>query len=129
MGLEHVNITVRDLDESSAFYCTLLGGRISWEGTAVNMTRTVRAAHVELPDRSYISMFERESGERAPYDYAPPGINHIGFVIDDLAEARDRLRQLACAVEKEASYAPGKRIYLFDPNGIEIELVEYEDVA
>jgi catechol 2,3-dioxygenase-like lactoylglutathione lyase family enzyme len=122
--LEHVNMTVRDVEESIAFYCHLLYGTVSWRGTALNMQKTVPAAHVRL-EAGYLSMFEREAGERAPYDYAPPGINHIGFVVDDLPATRRRLADLGVKIEKEADYEPGLRLYCFDPNGIELELVAY----
>ncbi len=125
MRLEHVNMTVRDLEESIAFYKELLHGEVSWRGKAVNMTKTVAAAHVRIDD-AYISMFEREGGERAIYDYAPPGINHIGFVINDLDATRATLVALGVTIEKEADYEPGVRLYIFDPNGIELELVSYE---
>ena len=124
MYLEHVNMTVRDLEESIAFYCELLDGTVSWRGTALNMQQTVPAAHVRL-ERGYISMFEREVGDRAPYDYGPPGLNHIGFVVEDLPTMRARLAQLGVEIEKEAEYEPGMRLYCFDPNGIELELVAY----
>ena len=124
MYLEHVNVTVRDLEESVAFYCELLGGVVSWRGKALNMNKVVPAAHVKLSS-GYLSMFECERGGSAVYDYAPPGINHIGFVVDDLAQTRSRLESLGVNVEKEADYSPGVRLYVFDPNGIELELVGY----
>jgi len=124
MQLEHVNMTVKDLEESVHFYCELLDGEVSWRGKALNMKGVVPAAHVRLGS-GYLSMFEREHGERAPYDYGPPGINHIGFVIDDLGATRSRLAALGTPIEKEADYEPGMRLYVFDPNGIEIELVSY----
>jgi glyoxylase I family protein len=124
MYLEHINMTVRNVEESVRFYCTLLGGEVSWRGTATNMNKVVPAAHVRMGD-DYISMFERESGERAIHDYGPPGINHVGFVIDDLSETRARLAELETEIVMEADYAPGYRLYAFDPNGIELELVHY----
>ena len=126
MYLEHVNMTVRDLEESIHFYCELLGGVISWKGTALNMRRTVPAAHVKLAG-GYISMFEREHGERAHYDYAPPGVNHVGFVVDDLSRVRSKLSEMGVPIEKEADYEPGSRLYIFDPSGIELELVAYDE--
>ena len=124
MYLEHVNMTVREIEESLAFYCDLLGGAVSWRGTAENMNKTVPAAHVRLKS-GYISMFECERDGSASYDYAPPGINHIGFVVDDLAETRAKLDSLGIKIESEADYTPGVRVYIFDPNGIELELVGY----
>lgn len=67
MHLEHVNLTVRDLDRSIAFYRDLLDLRVRWKG---------------------------------PID-------------------ADRLGAL------EADYEPGRRIYFLDPDGHEVELVEY----
>ena len=124
MQLEHVNMTVKDLEESVHFYCELLDGEVSWRGKALNMKGVVPAAHVRLR-AGYLAMFEREHGERAPYDYGPPGLNHIGFVIDDLASTRGRLERLGTPIAKEADYEPGVRLYVFDPNGIELELVSY----
>ena len=91
----------------------------------MNMTRTVPAAHVRLDERTYISMFERENGERAAYDYGPPGVNHVGIVVEDLADIRRRLSRLGVGIEKEADYPPGHRLYVFDPNGVELEIVSY----
>jgi catechol 2,3-dioxygenase-like lactoylglutathione lyase family enzyme len=48
--LEHVNITVSNLDRSIAFYCNLLGLEVRWQGT-------VRAAHIG-DKRHYLAMFE-----------------------------------------------------------------------
>ena len=124
MVIEHVNMTVRDLDESIEFYCALFDGEVSWQGTATNMTGPVRAAHVRFGD-DYFSLFEKERGERAAYDYGPPGINHIGLVVQDLDAIRKKLAALHTPVEKEADYEPGHRLYVFDPNGIELELVQY----
>lgn len=119
-------MTVAELEKSIDFYCDLFNGEVTWRGVAMNMTKTVPAAHVRLDDRTYISMFEKECGDRAPYDYGPPGVNHVGIVVDDLVQTRDRLQQLGVAIEKEADYEPGHRLYVFDPNGIELELVYYE---
>ncbi len=126
MHLEHVNFTVARLEESVDFYCRLFGAEVTWRGTAMNMNRQVPAAHVRFGDNSYVSMFEREYGERAPYDYGPPGVNHVGIVVDDLPAIRRRLAELGVKIEKEADYAPGHRLYVFDPNGIELELVCYQ---
>ena len=58
MFLEHVNITVSDLDRSIAFYCDLLDLEVRWRGTAATSEGTVRAGPrpkrihlVELPSQ------------------------------------------------------------------------------
>ena len=47
------------------------------------------------------------------------------FVVDDLAQTRSKLDTLGIKIENEADYPPGVRLYIFDPNGIELELVGY----
>lgn len=121
MFIEHANLTVSDVGRSAAFYCELFGFRIRWEGT----TRDGRpAAHVG-DDRSYLALFQAASPGRHQFDYTTVGLNHVGFVIEDLDAARERLATLGIRPRMEADYDPGRRLYFLDPDGIEIELVQY----
>ena len=124
MFLEHVNLTVTDLDASVAFYRELLDLRVRWEGHAIGEKGKVRACHVGN-DRVYLALFETEAPDRATSHYGRAGLNHFGFVVDDLDETRRRVTALGAQLHFEAEYEPGRRIYLFDPDGIEIELVQY----
>ncbi|MHC5023127.1 MAG: VOC family protein [Planctomycetota bacterium] len=124
MFLEHVNLTVSDLDRSVDFYSRLLGLRIRWQRAASEDLPA--AAHVG-DERHYIAMFQAAPGTSAPSaDYEAVGLNHFGFVVDDLDAARARLLDLGVNPHSEADYEPGRRLYFFDPDGIEVELVEYE---
>lgn len=124
MFLEHVNLTVTDLDASVAYYSQLLGFRLRWEGQALGDEGPVRAAHVG-DDRVYLALFEAEQPGRAPGQYGRAGVNHFGFVVDDLDQTRERLAELGATPHFEPQYEPGRRLYVFDPDGVEIELVEY----
>lgn len=123
MQLEHVNLTVADLDRSIAFYSTLLDADVRWSRRG---EKESDAAHVG-DDRFYIALFQAAAPERAPdpaYDHV--GFNHFGMVVDDLEEMRNRLAALGIDPSSEADYEPGRRLYFFDPDGIEVELVEYD---
>ena len=125
MLLEHVNLTVSDLEQSVAFYSNLLGLRVRWKGTTSD---GIPAAHVG-DDRSYLALFEAKVAGRAPSDYGAVGLNHFGYVVDDLDAAKRRLAELGAQPHSEQDYEPGRRLYFFDPDGIEVELVQYEQVA
>jgi len=121
MHLEHINLTVSDLDRSIAFYTDLLDLQTRWKGP-IDGERL--GAHIG-DDRSYLAMFEGSTDGPVDHDYSRPGINHFGFIVDDLDDARRRLDRLGATVHLEADYEPGRRIYCFDPDGNEVELVEY----
>ena len=123
MFLEHVNLTVSDLDRSVAFYSQLLGFHTRWQGKAVSGGGFVRAAHIGTDD-CYLALFEARQPGRPLLDYGVPGLNHFGFVVDDLDAAAERLAAVGGQKHMEYDYAPGRRFYCFDPDGIELELVE-----
>ena len=126
MHLEHINLTVSDLQRSAAFYRDLFGYRTRWEGTT-NDGRP--AAHIG-DDHNYIALFQaRETGSVWQRDYGVVGVNHAGFVVDDLDALRERLVALNVTPGEIQDYDPGRRLYFFDPDGIEIELVQYEEAA
>jgi catechol 2,3-dioxygenase-like lactoylglutathione lyase family enzyme len=121
MFLEHVNLTVSDLDRSIAFYCDLLDLHVRWKGP-IDEDRL--GAHVGN-DRSYLALFQAMSDGEVEHDYFRPGINHFGFVVDDVEVARERVARLGAKIHLEADYEPGHRIYVMDPDGHEVELVQY----
>ncbi len=124
MRLEHANLTVQDVDRSTAFYRAVLGFEVRWQGSARDFDGPVRAVHIGTDD-TYLALFESQKEGRAPADYDAPGLNHIGFQVDSVDTYRARLAELDIEVHLEGDYDPGRRIYFYDPDGIEVELVEY----
>ncbi len=125
MFLEHVNLTVSELDRSIEFYSALFGYRVRWRGRTSN---GAEAAHVG-DERCYLAFFQAERPDRVERDYGEVGLNHFGFVVDDLDAFKRRLQALDVAPHSEQDYEPGRRLYFLDPDGIEVELVEYEHVS
>jgi len=122
MFLEHVNMTVRDLDESVKFYEDLLGYRVRWRGTTSDGQR---AAHVG-DDQQYLAFFEAADGDACKADYSKIGMNHVGIVVEDLEAMRRKLTAMWVNPHHFADYEPGRRLYFLDPSGLEVELVEYD---
>lgn len=125
MFLEHVNLSVSSLEHSIDFYRRALGLRLRWRGT----TRTGQeAAHVG-GEVSYLALFQAGPSAASPVsaDYLDVGINHFGLVVDDLDRARERLEFAGVRPHHETNEPPGRRLYFFDPDGIEVELASYPE--
>jgi catechol 2,3-dioxygenase-like lactoylglutathione lyase family enzyme len=122
MFLEHVNMTVADVEKSAEFYCKLLDLKLRWRGTTSDGRP---AAHVGN-DRSYFAFFGATKPGKSKSDYHVAGLNHFGLTVDNLEATKDRLVELGVTPHSEQDYDPGKRLYFFDPDGIEVELVEYD---
>lgn len=121
MFLEHVNLTVADVERSATFYADLLDLHVRWKG---EIDGGRQAAHVG-DDRFYLALFEAVASDEVDHDYGTPGINHFGFVVDDLDAAEARLRALGVTDIVVPDSPPGRRLYFRDPDDIEVELVSY----
>ena len=123
MFIEHVNVTVTDIQRSIDFYRQLFGWRTRWQATT---NAGLPAAHVG-DDRCYVAMFQTSRSGTAVSDYEAVGFNHFGVVVDSLEAMKQRLAGMGVAHGDEQDYEPGRRVYLTDPDGHEIELVQYAE--
>lgn len=121
MRIEHANITVNNVNASIAFYQKLFDARVRWQGST---SSGARAAHVGIED-TYLALFEANASGTAPANYGAVGFNHLGFEVDDLDAYRSKLEGMGVELKGEEDYDPGRRLYFYDPDGVEIELVEY----
>ncbi|MCH7797171.1 MAG: VOC family protein [Planctomycetes bacterium] len=125
MFIEHVNLTVSNLPRSLKFYRRLFGWDVRWQGTTTGGTP---AAHLG-DERCYVALFEAPKPGRWAIDYEAVGFNHFGVVVDDLDAMTRRLDELGAEHGLEQDYEPGRRVYFIDPDGIEVELVQYQDAV
>jgi len=122
--LEHANIMVRNVDDTVRFLRTAFPGfRVRREG--VNEGRPW--AHVGTDD-TYIAITEAsaEPAEKwQPYT-GKPGVNHLGYEVDDVDALRTRL---AAAGFRDSTYPNNhphrKRVYFYDADGNDWEFVQY----
>jgi catechol 2,3-dioxygenase-like lactoylglutathione lyase family enzyme len=117
--LEHVNITVSDIERSATLLQQLLGWRIRWRGPSQFGGETIHIGGSE----DYIALYTKG----APVSRYAKGVplNHIGLVVPDLDAAEAVVRAAGLEPFSFGDYEPGKRFYFFDWDGVEFELVSY----
>lgn len=117
--LEHVNITVSDIERSAAFLMKLMGWRIRWRGPSQLGGETIHVGGAQ----DYIAVYTRGAVPE-PFAKGVP-LNHLGLVVDDLDAAEAVVKEAGLIPFNHAGYEPGKRFYFFDWDGIEFEMVSY----
>lgn len=118
--LEHVNITVSDIDRSAALLERLMGWRIRWRGPSQLGGQTIHVGGVH----DYIAVYTHGAPVAGRFAKGQP-LNHVGLVVDDLGAAEAVVVAAGLTPFNHADYEPGRRFYFFDWDGIEFEVVSY----
>jgi catechol 2,3-dioxygenase-like lactoylglutathione lyase family enzyme len=117
--LDHVNISVRDLDVSAGFYAALFGLELKEQGdNGVN-----RWCILGAPNRFYLCLVEVRDAKG--FDLTSIHINHVGFVVDDIEETVRRIHGLGLRLEYNDAtldWPRSRSAYVRDPDGIQIEI-------
>jgi len=122
--LEHANLIVRDLDEMIRFLNAAFPDfRIRGEGENLEG----RWVHVGN-DETYIALNSATRTAAEPWQpYAgAPGLNHLGFEVDDVAALEARLQAAGYRNSTFPNAHPHRRrVYFYDAEGNDWEFVEY----
>jgi catechol 2,3-dioxygenase-like lactoylglutathione lyase family enzyme len=141
--LHHVGLTVSDLETSIAFYCAVLGGAIRERseggGPEIEALTGVPGAHLltadlELADGELLELIQYLTPKASvlAQQRQQPGHTHIGFQVDDVDAAYERLKahgsvpsSRPVVINEPGSAWDGVRaIYACDPDGRTVELLE-----
>jgi catechol 2,3-dioxygenase-like lactoylglutathione lyase family enzyme len=117
VGLNHVAISVPDLDKAVAFYTKTMGFPEAFRVT--NPQGEVQLVYVQISKGTFI--------ELAPASVQrPPGLNHLGLHVDNMADATAMFKARGANVGAIITTSPTKAVLsnILDPNGNRIELTE-----
>lgn len=126
MHLEHLNLVVKDMEESLKFYQTAFPhwhvrcqGESVWYGTPRTWLHFG-------DDYQYLSLNDNGLGENRNLESNDIGLSHFAYVTDNIEAVIKRLVDAGYSIAKQGAEEPfRKNVYFFDPNGYEIEFVEY----
>ncbi len=156
--VDHVSITVPDLDAAVDFYCTVFGAKVAYrmgpfdagEMPAMEDGRDWTEAHVDVPaaklsicmlklaSNLMIELFQYDKPndqKRTPPRNCDYGGHHLAFRVDNIEDAVSYLEKHGCTalagpiVMDEGPTKGARARYLIDPWGNYMELMEYEHQA
>jgi catechol 2,3-dioxygenase-like lactoylglutathione lyase family enzyme len=124
-GVDHVTLTVTDLDRSERFYTRVLG-----------LVRLADFGHVRIlvhrPTSLVLAVVQHEGADRSPFTELHTGLDHLGFAVssrEELVEWEHRLRTYAVEHTPIRDMEFGYHLNFRDPDNIALELSAPNDVA
>lgn len=138
----HTGLQVESIERSVAFYRDVLGFEVvfAWNPTAPYIGELVgypdvdlHSAILRMPNSdTFLELLEYRGVERARVDTrtANPGTAHIAFYVDGLDRLYEELQAKGVdSVSKPVTptigpNAGGRAVYMIDPDGIRVELIE-----
>jgi len=140
--LDHVGFTVSNLARSLQFYRDLLGMEVLWERvyeeeyvrTLVGYpTLRLLCAYLQMPGTPVkVELLEYQNVPRVQGELrrADPGNAHLALAVNDLDDLCRRLKEAGVKLVSEpvvstaGHYQRAKTVYVCDPDGISVQLME-----
>ena len=104
--IEHVNLTVSDIERSARFFENLLGWHWRWRGQA--MAGAGETIHVG-EESTYLALYTDWRDHAGQRKGRP--LNHVGLLVDDLDAAEKVVREAGLEPWGHDDYEPGRRFY------------------
>ena len=147
-GLDHVGLTVQDLERSIQFYCMVLDcvvqERAVINGAEVDTVTgvpgaVIHTADLKLPSGGLLELLQYRGSPGTPLVQRrfDAGHSHIAFTVNDVDATRSRALSagaLSCSPavtlnEPGSSWDRARVCYALDPDGRTIEFVERPEAA
>lgn len=142
--IDHVGITVSNLDRALGFYRDLLGLRVMADAMVAEPELAellgldsveLRIVDLDSGDGRVVELLQylQPKGTRIAYNSADPATAHIAFTVDDLDAVRERLSQAGATFvsrrpitisDPGGSFDGARCLYVRDPDGAILELVQ-----
>jgi catechol 2,3-dioxygenase-like lactoylglutathione lyase family enzyme len=116
VGLNHVGLSVPDLDKAVEYYTKTMGFPEAFR--LVNASGQVQLVYVQISQNTFVEL-QPANAQR------PPGITHFGVHVDNMAAATAMFKERGANVgPTTVSGTKAVLSNVADPNGIRMELAE-----
>ena len=114
-GLDHINISTTNVEDSRDFFVDVLGFEVGWRPDF-----PFHGAWLYAQGKDLVHLVEVKT---QPAPSRGSALDHFAFAIDDYEDARSRLDARGIAYrELSAPGAPIRQFFITDLNGVTIEL-------
>lgn len=126
MYLEHVNLVVTDINAMLKFYrAAFPHWKVRDEGFSEWYGKPRKWLHFG-DDNHYLALSDNGEGTNRHLAGHSVGLAHFAYVTHNLAAVIDRLTEAGYPVTNPGVIEPfRKNVYFIDPEGFEVEFVEY----
>jgi predicted enzyme related to lactoylglutathione lyase len=126
LHLEHLNLVVNDIPAALAFYqAAFPHWRIRQEGTSQWYGKSRKWLHFG-DDYQYLTFNDNGVGHHRDLAGHQTGLAHFAFVTGNIDALVERLAEAGFALDHDGADEPYRRnVYFIDPNGFEVEFVQY----
>lgn len=120
LEVDHINRYVSDVDKFIEFYTSALNYKLIAKGIKQNGSKY--AILQGLGHEAFIS-------ERADFTAVNENLRHIGYSVDNADRILEELKNkgYAAAEQQVIVKAYSRQIYIKDPDGMEIDLIQWTD--
>jgi catechol 2,3-dioxygenase-like lactoylglutathione lyase family enzyme len=123
---EHINIFVKDIEKSLTFYNAVFpkwkvrdSGKGTWAGKPQNWCHFA-------DESTYLAFSDRADSEARDLAGRQAGLAHFAFEISSIKALTTRLEEAGFSAHQKGTDNPFRHnIYFIDPDGLEVEFVEY----
>ena len=142
--IDHVGITVSDVDRALGFYRDVLGLRVIADATVTEPevaellgfdSVELRVADLDSGDGRIVELIQyvQPKGRRIAYESYDSATAHVAFTVDDLAAVRERIMSTGNTIvsrhpitinEPGGAFDGAICLYVRDPDGAILELVQ-----
>lgn len=121
--VEHIQYECSDVELVGQFYAYIFDWKIRGHGIENAIGRTYEWIHVGT-ESSYVafrSPYNHQSYDKSKRHYT----DHFGIVVFNLDDVIERIINLGVEYALKENHRYRKRIYIKDPDGNEVEIIEY----
>jgi lactoylglutathione lyase len=120
-GIDHLNITVKNLDKAIEFYKEFFGFEVIKDYEYEDNEQTNRFLLIGKPGIAMLCLYERPGAELSTGAFA-----HLGFNVDNFEESYKVAKENNFLDPRWGliDYEKSRSFYIIDPNGLGVEISE-----